>query len=53
MWSRNSTSGYLSEEKLKHEFKNTDVSLCSLQYYSQQPRYGNNQCLLMDEWIKM
>ena len=35
--SSNFTSGYLSEE---NEFKNIYMSLCSLKYYLQQPRYG-------------
>ena len=32
--------------------KDICILLCSLEHYSQYPRYGNNLCPLVDEWIE-
>ena len=38
-------------QKERKSVSQSSVLLCSLQHYSQFPRYRNN-CLLINEWIK-
>ena len=41
----------VTDQKERKSVSQSSVLLCSLQHYSQLPRYRNN-CLLINEWIK-
>lgn len=42
----------LGKKSWNQDFKEMPASPCSLQQYSQQPRYGNDSCALADECRK-